>query len=163
MDIFNEEVLKFWRYLGQNHVRYIMVGGMAVNLHGYQRVTGDMDLFLDDTPVNRKQLRKAFAEYGMGDFQSIETMQFVPGWTQFNLNNGFVLDIMTTMKGLEQYSFEDCLQLASTADIYEVRVPFLHINHLLANKRAVNRPKDQIDVIELERIKKLLEEDNPPN
>lgn len=56
-----------------------MVGGMAVNLHGYQRVTGDLDLFLDDTSENRKQLRTALAEYGIGNFQSVETMQFVPG------------------------------------------------------------------------------------
>jgi hypothetical protein len=32
-------------------------------------------------------------------------------------------------------------------------MPFLHINQLLANKRAVSRSKDQLDVIELEKIK----------
>ena len=31
-------------------------------------------------------------------------------------------------------------------------------NHLIANKRIVNRPKDQIDVIELEKIRKIREE-----
>jgi hypothetical protein len=34
-----------------------------------------------------------------------------------------------------------------------VLVPFLHINQLLANKKAGSRPKDQIDIIELEKIK----------
>jgi hypothetical protein len=37
-------------------------------------------------------------------------------------------------------------------------VPFLHINHLIANKVAVNRPKDQLDVMYLEKIKKMLED-----
>jgi hypothetical protein len=37
-------------------------------------------------------------------------------------------------------------------------VPFLHLNNLLANKKAVGRPKDQLDVIELEKIKSYLEE-----
>ena len=64
------------------------------------------------------------------------------------------------MKGLEQYSFDDCLQQASIADIENVSVPFLHINHLILNKKAVNRPKDQVDVIYLEKIKKLREEEN---
>ncbi|WP_460686309.1 hypothetical protein [Niabella aquatica] len=53
------------------------------------------------------------------------------------------------MKGLEGYSFEQCLKLAGVADIDGVLVPFLHINHLIANKKAVNRPKDQIDIIYL--------------
>jgi len=34
MDVFNEELLKFWRALQQNDVLYIMVGGVATNLHG---------------------------------------------------------------------------------------------------------------------------------
>ncbi|TYP98506.1 hypothetical protein BC792_101163 [Sphingobacterium allocomposti] len=47
--------------------------------------------------------------------------------------------------------------MASIADIEGVRVPFLHINQLIANKKAVNRPKDQIDVQALEEIIKLRE------
>jgi hypothetical protein len=50
------------------------------------------------------------------------------------------------------------MDMASIADIDGVKVPFLHINQLIANKKAVNRPKDQLDVIELERIQKILGE-----
>lgn len=70
-----------------------------------------------------------------------------------------VLDIMTAMKGLEELDFNECYKMATVADINGTLVPFLHINHLIANKKAVNRPKDQIDVIELERIKKILDEE----
>ena len=55
------------------------------------------------------------------------------------------------MKGLEGYSFDECLELATIATIANLKVPFLHINHLIANKKAVNRPKDQLDVIYLEK------------
>ncbi|MBZ4189019.1 hypothetical protein [Niabella beijingensis] len=44
------------------------------------------------------------------------------------------------------------------AEIDEVNVPFFHINHLIPNKKAVNRPKGQIGVIERKRIKKIREE-----
>lgn len=158
MDIFDKELLNFWISLNQQQVRYIMVGGIATNLHGYQRTTNDIDVWIEDTIENRRRLRLAFKAYGMGDFEMMERMQFVPGWTNFNLNNGLQLDIMVGMKGLEGYSFDECLQLASIADIHGVQVPFLHINHLIANKVAVNRPKDQLDVIYLEKIKKLLED-----
>jgi hypothetical protein len=62
------------------------------------------------------------------------------------------------MKGLENIPFSECLNMASIADLEGVRVPFLHINHLIENKRIVNRPKDQIDVIELEKIRKIRED-----
>jgi hypothetical protein len=55
-------------------------------------------------------------------------------------------------------SFDECIRIAPKATIEGVIVPFLHINQLLANKKAVNRPKDQLDVLELEKIKKLKEE-----
>ena len=59
------------------------------------------------------------------------------------------------MKGLENYSFDECLTLASIASIENIQVPFLHINQLIANKKAVNRSKDQVDVLELEKIIQL--------
>lgn len=86
----------------------------------------------------------------------LETIQFIPGWTDFHLMNGLRLDILVNMKGLEGYTFDECLNMAAIADIDGVQIPFLHINQLIANKKAVNRPKDQQDVIELERIQKIL-------
>ncbi|MEJ2901503.1 MULTISPECIES: hypothetical protein [Pedobacter] len=155
MDIFDEEILNFWRALQEYNVQYIMVGGYATNLHGYQRFTGDLDIWLKDTLENRKQLRKAFVKCDMGDYPLIETMQFILGWTDFHLNNGLRLDILIEMKGLEGYTFDECLEMASIADIDNVNVPFLHINQLIENKKIVNRPKDQIDVAALEQIRKL--------
>ncbi|MEO7802770.1 MAG: hypothetical protein ABIR81_12255, partial [Ginsengibacter sp.] len=137
---------------------YIVVGGYAINIQGYQRFTGDMDIWINDTPKNRRLLRKAFKETDMGDFYTIETMQFVPGWSDFHLNNGLRLDIFTSMKGLENYSFDECMAIATIAEIEDVHIPFLHLNQLIENKKAVNRPKDQIDIIELEKIKILREQ-----
>jgi hypothetical protein len=64
---------------------------------------------------------------------------------------------MVGVKGLEQYSFDECLEMAALGEIDRVMVRFLHINHLIASKKAANRPKDQIDVIYLEKIKELQE------
>ena len=158
MDIMDEGLLEFWRTLNKHKVQYIMVGGFAVNMNGYIRATKDSDLWLDDTPGNRKNFRNAYAELGYGDFPSFETMDFIPGWTQFYISGGIVLDIMTSMKGLEDKSFDECLSHARVADLNGVRVPFLHINDLIINKKAVGRPKDQLDILELEKIKKYLEE-----
>ena len=158
MDIFDEDIIDFWKALQENNVQYIMVGGYAINLHGFQRFTGDMDVWLKDAPENRVNLRKAFIVCNMGDYPMIEYMQFVAGWTEFRLKNGMSLDIMVEMKGLEGYTFDECLSMASIADIEGVSVPFLHINQLIENKKVINRPKDQIDINALEEIKKLRED-----
>ncbi len=159
MDIFDEELVSFWTMLNKHEVRYIMIGGVATNFNGYQRATEDIDVWIEDSVENRRRLRVALKEYSRVDYFMLETLQIVPGWTHFNLNNGIRLDLMTDVKGLENNSFEDCLRSAAIAELGDVKVPFLHINHLIDSKKAANRPKDQIDVIYLEKIRKLMEEE----
>ena len=72
--------------------------------------------------------------------------------------DGIILGIMTSTKGLEDKSFAECRNRARIADLNGVLVPFLHLNDLLANKKAAGRPKDQLDILELEKIKKYLDE-----
>ncbi len=71
----------------------------------------------------------------MGDFFMMETLQIVPGWTDFHLNNGIRMDLMVNLKGLEGFGFNECLELASIADVDGVNGPFLNISHLLASKK----------------------------
>jgi len=156
MDFLDEDLIHFWTILNKYSVQYIMVGGFAVNLYGYTRATNDIDLLIKDDIVNRQKLAGAFSELGYGNI-SFEALQFVPGWTNFYIGAGIQLDIMTSLKGVD-LSFDECLQMAPVAEIEGVMVPFLHINHLIQNKKVVNRPKDQIDVMELEKIKKILDE-----
>ena len=157
MDVLDEQLLDFWKKLNTNNVRYILIGGFATRFHGFNRATDDLNLWLEDTPVNRKNLRKAFADLDYGDYESIETMDFIPGWTTFHAG-GIELDIMTKMKGLENTDFDSCFKIASIADIEGLKIPFLNINQLIENKKALNRPKDQIDIQELEKIKNIKKE-----
>jgi len=137
MDVSDETLIQLWASLNKNNVKYIMVGGFAIRFHGFNRNTDDLNIWLYDTLINRKNLRSAFNELGYSDFSSFETMEFVPGWTSFHVGNAIELDIMTNMKGLESISFLDCLNLASIANLDGIEVPFLHINQLIANKKLL--------------------------
>ena len=99
----------------------------------------------------------AFAEFGYEDID-LRDFQFIPGWTHFYIGSGIKHHILLNIVGIEGCSFDKCLKLASVANIETIPVPFLHINQLIANKKAVNRPKDQIDVMELEKIKQFRKE-----
>ena len=154
MDIFDEDILLLWKCLHQNDVRYIMIGGFAINLHGYSRATKDIDIWIEDTLNNRKKLRTALKEQGSGDYEPIERMQFIPGWTDFQLNMGFKLDVMVDVKGLDDIGFEECFKYAIVAEIENVPIRFLHYNHLITCKKAAGRPRDLLDIEELEKIRK---------
>src|ERR1700722_9318210 len=104
MDI---EIMDVWKCLHLNEVRYLTIGGFAVNFYGYQRTTGDIDLLIEDTLENRRKLRKTFKDLGMGDFEELERVEFVPGWTDFALGQGMRLDIMTAIKGFDQKDFAE--------------------------------------------------------
>ena len=157
MDTYDEELVALWRSFAKYGLSYIMVGGFAVNLHGFNRTTADIDIWIKDTTKNRGALRKVLIDIGYPDLPQIQTIDFVPGWTTFYLSAGLELDVMTFLSGFEQDTFDDCFKYASIAHIFELEIPFLHINQLLEEKRKTNRPKDQIDVIELEKIKKQRE------
>lgn len=153
MDVLDEEILALWRAFHENGVQYIMVGGFATNMHGYQRATGDIDIWIKDTLHNRQLLRKSLKDLNVGDFKGIETMDFVPGWSSISLLSGFDLDIMTYLKGFDQEKFDDCFQIAPTAIIHNIPVKFLHINQLIEAKQASARERDLIDIIALEKLK----------
>ncbi|ABG58294.1 DUF6036 family nucleotidyltransferase [Cytophaga hutchinsonii] len=154
MDILDEGILNLWKNLHDYNVKYIMVGGFATNLHGFSRTTDDCDIWIEDTPANRNNLRTALEKNEGLDFSAVERMEFVPGWSSIQLQSGLSLDIMTYLKGFPQEAFENCYNQASEALLYDLTIRFLQLNHLIEAKKQTGRPKDLIDVIELEKIQK---------
>jgi len=118
MDIYESAFVDLWDKLNRNGVRYIMVGGFATNLHGYHRLTEDIDLYIEDTLENRRKLRKTFKDIGLGDFEPIERIQFIPGWVDFQLDNGVRIDIMCNSHNLNQ-------QIGNTSQSYKSKVKII--------------------------------------
>jgi hypothetical protein len=50
--------------LNEANADYLLVGGYAVNLHGYTRATGDLDVFVRPTPANAARVMEAMDRYG---------------------------------------------------------------------------------------------------
>ena len=153
MDILDNDLINFWKSLNQYDVKYIMVGGFAVNLHGFSRTTGDLDIWLKNESSNKKKLGKALVQFGYDEL-SFEDVDFVPGWTDFYIGSGVRLDIVTEMAGLENISFDDALKRANVARLFDVNVPSLHINQH-KEQESHQLPKDIIDVPELKKIIKI--------
>lgn len=146
------EIVNIWTIFNEKNVRYLTIGGLAVNIYGYTRNTGDIDILLEDTTENRINLRAAFKQIGIGDFPQIETMQFVAGYTDFTISYDLRLDVITSIKGLENANFDELLQNATIVYLNEVPVYFIDYDSLILAKKATNRLKDRLDIEELNKL-----------
>ena len=52
--------------LQRHEVRYLVIGGIASVLYGVPRATFDLDMLIEDTPVNARRLLDALLEAGLG-------------------------------------------------------------------------------------------------
>ena len=99
-NLFNEDFQDFIMELNNNSVRYILVGGYAVILHGYIRSTADMDIWVDKTKENYQKLKKALNQFGAPCFSENEFLG-----DEFNVwgigREPNRIEIMNEVKGLK--------------------------------------------------------------
>ena len=62
----NQDFKEFIQSLNDNQVRYLVVGGYAVALHGYPRYTKDMDIWIELAPANASRMVRALEQFGFG-------------------------------------------------------------------------------------------------
>ena len=148
-NIFNQDFRDFIQQLNENDVRYILVGGYSVILHGYPRNTGDMDIWVERTPENYKKVKLSLLLFGLPLFDMTEE-NFLHHleWDVFTYGRPpYSIDIMTSVKGL---NFDECYQKAVFFEEDGLKIRTIHIDDLLSAKKASGRFKDQQDIENLE-------------
>ncbi len=146
-NIFNEHFRDFIKALNENQVEYVLVGGMAVILHGYVRGTGDMDVWVNKTRDNYGKLVKAFAQFGMPVFDMTEDAFLGNEFDVWAIGVQPVkIEIMTAVKGL---AFEETYMQSQFYNEEGLQIRFIHLNHLLQAKKAAGRFRDLDDIDQL--------------
>jgi len=56
MNIADDNFLQLCHIFNAHEVRYVLLGGIAVHIHGFSRLTNDVDAYVEDTPDNRARL-----------------------------------------------------------------------------------------------------------
>lgn len=144
-NIFNEDFRDFLSALQLHAVRYVLVGGYSVILHGYSRTTGDLDIWVEKTAENYSRLVQAFHSFGMPVFD-MTAANFLDA-SRFDVftfgRPPVAIDIMTNLKGLD---FAVAYALASDRQVEGLTVRLIHYPHLRQAKAAAGRPRDQNDL-----------------
>ncbi len=144
MDIFNDDFKDFIECLNKSKVRYILVGGYAVIIRGYSRSTGDMDIWVEKSPENYQRLKQAIITFGLPSLAIPREQFFSDEYDVFSFGRPpFAIEILTSVKGI---GFKVAFEQSTIEMINEIEVRVVHLNHLIAAKKAAGRYKDLNDL-----------------
>jgi hypothetical protein len=138
---------EFIELLISEEIKFVMIGGYAYNLYRNPRATGDIDFFIECSPLNEERLRRALERFGFGSV--------LPPSSEVLLRAGKVLalgraplriDLITKIDGV---SFEEVYETRNQFELDGLLIPVIAIEKLLKNKLAAGRPKDLADAAEL--------------
>ena len=146
-DLFNEHFRDFIQALNEQQVEYVLVGGMAVILHGYVRSTGDMDIWVNKTKLNYQKLVKAYMQFGMPLFDMTESAFLSDQYDVWSIGAPPVkIEIMTAVKGL---NFNETFEMSQVYEERGLRIRFINADHLIKAKKASGRFRDLDDIEQL--------------
>lgn len=149
-NLFNQDFKDFIGYLNKNDVKYLLVGGYAVILHGYIRSTADMDIWVDKSQINYQKLIKALVDFGA---PAIPKEEFFGNefdvWGLGREPNR--IEIMSEVKGLK---FDFAFDKSKVYQHENINIRIIDFEDLMTAKKASGRFKDKNDIEQLIRKKK---------
>lgn len=160
--MFYEEV---FRALQVHGVRYVLIGGAAVNLHGVPRMTGDLDLAVDLEPDNVRFLVAALSEAGLEPVAPVDPMGLADDDVRRRWRETKHLEALTFQSRSSEspflevdivlnphLDFEQLYKDRESVDAGEVKLSLISIDHLIEIKRRLGREQDLADAEALEKI-----------
>jgi predicted nucleotidyltransferase len=137
------DFLDLLKFLNEERVEYLVIGGMAVNFYGYHRSTGDLDVWVAITPQNQDRLATALKRFGFSE-QSVSSRPLLEANKFLRIGEQPVrVEIHGGISGVE---FAECYARAEVCDVQGIIVPMISLTDLRRNKLAAGRTKDQADL-----------------
>jgi hypothetical protein len=141
--ILNKDFREFIESLNAHEVKYLIVGGYAVALHGYPRYTKDLDVWIKVSEENALQVIKALHQFGFTDASLTEKDFLIPdSFVQLGYPPNRI-DIVTSCDGVD---FQTCYGCKKEITIDGLPVSFIDLENLKKNKKASGRPQDLADL-----------------
>lgn len=147
----------------KNQVQYLIVGGFAVGLHGYSRITiddfghktvnDDFDFWYNPTYNNYFNLLNALECLGQDvlEFKKEKAPNPYKSFFKYKFPE-FSLDLLPSVLGLNKFS--DSFAKRDIIKINGMEIGFVCLEDLFKSKLALNRNKDIIDIEQLKKINK---------
>ena len=157
------------RALNEGRVQYVVVGGLAVNAHGYERLTRDLDLVIGLQPDNVLRGLRALLAIGYSPSIPVTPDQFADAALRETWRREKMMLVLKLWSDIhrrtpldvfvyEPFDFEIEYARAERMEVAPgVAAQFVTLETLLAMKRQAARPQDLMDIAALEEAKKMRE------
>jgi len=141
-----KEIVRVCEALNSEGVKYVVVGGCAVILHGYYRATHDIDLLVDSSIENIRRLKKALQEIFKSDeiseirdvdIDQYAVVRFAPE------SEEIVIDMIGKIGKID---FKMAIQDIEEIELEGIKIPVCGLSTLIETKKGI-RPKDKEDLL----------------
>lgn len=161
---------EIFRGLQNRRVRYLVVGGIAVNLHGFTRATADLDLLLSPEPEDVRGFVDLIKELGWKPripepIEAFAEPERRAAWMRekrmkvYSVYNPKLeaehLDVLIDFPG----TFPDLHSRRKEMRAGELQIPVISIPDLIVLKKAAARERDRLDIRALEQIQEIEREE----
>jgi predicted nucleotidyltransferase len=141
-----KEIVRVCKALNSGGVKYVVVGGCAVILHGYYRTTHDIDLLVDSSVENIRRLKRALQEIFKSeeiseirdvDIDQYAVVRFAPE------SEEIVIDMIGKIGKID---FKMAMQDIEEIELEGIKIPVCGLSTLIETKKGI-RPKDKEDLL----------------
>ena len=145
-----KEAAKFLALLNQYKVEYLIIGGAAVNVHGYTRATGDLDIWYNPVKENFDKLIEAIEAFGFETDSLKEITDLTKSFIRLPMDVIYV-ELLSMIDG--KLDFSESFKKAYIFSFHTVDVYVIGYDDLIQNKIMSRRAKDLEDIAQLEKRK----------
>jgi predicted nucleotidyltransferase len=147
--LFSDDMKELIQLMNRHGVQYAMVGGFAVNYHGYVRTTQDIDFLVYPSEENAVRMMAALTEFGFGN-AGIPQEYFARKGTVVHIGvEPNRIDFLTHLAGVDN---EVIFSNLEDVVIDDVSTKMISFQDLISAKKKSKRLKDLADAEELEKI-----------
>jgi hypothetical protein len=159
------EYLKVFKTLHQYKIRYLICGGLAVNIYGIPRMTADIDLLLDFEEENITNFESAVKQMMYQQSIPVSLKNFISpaerkkaiternliAYSYFNsASGGMTLDVLLDTP----FEFSDLWERRTMKHLKDTEIYLIDVQDLIAMKTYSNRIQDQNDIVLLSKLLK---------
>ncbi|MVN21350.1 hypothetical protein GO621_07350 [Mucilaginibacter sp. HMF7410] len=146
--MFEKDFIDFIELLNTHQVEYIIVGAHALAFHGRPRHTGDLDIWIKPSAENAAKMVKVLEDFGFGSL-GLTKEDFIKENNITQLGYPPLrIDILNSISGVD---FEEAYKGKIDAEVDNLQISYININHFITNKQASGRAKDLGDIEALRR------------
>lgn len=157
---------RVFRELNKERAKYLVIGGIALNLHGVPRATADVDLAAEIEKRNLKKIATVLKKIGFKPRLPVEIEDFsnpqnlekwhktkkMVAFTFWNPKKSFEeIDILIN----SPIEFKDLDKAKKVIKAKDISIPIVSIDHLIKLKEMSGRKQDEADIKALKKIKKM--------